>query len=547
MKVHSMQQGSELWHEHRAKYLNASDAPAMLGISPYKMRTQLLHERSTGIVPEVDASTQKRFDDGHRFEALARPLAQFIIGDDLSPVTGSEGRLSASFDGITFDGEVIFEHKTLSTKMVMQTGLTELELILPLDEQYRAQMEQQLMVSGATKCLFMASKWDQNDTLIVEVHAWYESDPDMRDRIRAGWDQFEKDLAAYVPAEIKEMPKAAVSIDLPALFVHAKGEITEHNMDAFGTALTTRLAEVRSIALLTDSDFSNAKDAAKKFRDTAKAIGLSKEAMLAQTETIGEAARKMDAWAKDLNATALQLEKDVEKEDLAKKSAMVRAANDAFTAHVAALEAETVPAKLNLSSPRFAEAIKGKRNYAAMQDAINTALAMAVIEADAVAKDIRAKLVWYREGFMAYPQLFPDFTSIIHKPLDDFKLLVTTRIDAHKEALAQQVADQVARTKAEDEAKAAPVEPVAKAVEAPIAAGPLDRRVGGDTAIYALFDPDGKLRRCGETLDIATNYLTSEMHAEFWNALFGEEAEKRVKVFEKHGWRVLQGTFTPNE
>ena len=66
-----------------------------------------------------------------------------------------------------------------------------------------------------------------------------------------------------------------------------------------------------------------------------------------------------------------------------------------------------------------------------------------------------------------------------------------------------------------------------------------------DTAIYILFDPDGKMRRCGETLDIATNYLVEGMGAGLWNALFGEPAKTRVKVFELHGWKVQQGTFTP--
>jgi hypothetical protein len=32
-------------------------------------------EITTGIVPEVDAETQRRFDKGHEFEATARPWA----------------------------------------------------------------------------------------------------------------------------------------------------------------------------------------------------------------------------------------------------------------------------------------------------------------------------------------------------------------------------------------------------------------------------------------------------------------------------------------
>ena len=117
MKILNLIQGSREWLAHRAAHFNASDAPAMMGCSPYKMRTVLLHELHTGIVPEVDIATQKRFDNGHRAEALARPLAEKIIGDDLYPVTGTEGRLSASFDGLTLDEQTGFEHKALNADL----------------------------------------------------------------------------------------------------------------------------------------------------------------------------------------------------------------------------------------------------------------------------------------------------------------------------------------------------------------------------------------------------------------------------------------------
>ncbi len=103
MTFHDFPQGGPEWHKHRATHFNASDAPAMMGCSPYQTRTELLTRMKTGISAEVDAATQRRFDDGHRFEALARPLAEKIIGDDLYPVTGSGGELSASFDGLTLD------------------------------------------------------------------------------------------------------------------------------------------------------------------------------------------------------------------------------------------------------------------------------------------------------------------------------------------------------------------------------------------------------------------------------------------------------------
>jgi len=46
-------QGSKEWHAHRSTHFNASDAPAMMGCSAYKTRTQLLHETHTGMAPDM--------------------------------------------------------------------------------------------------------------------------------------------------------------------------------------------------------------------------------------------------------------------------------------------------------------------------------------------------------------------------------------------------------------------------------------------------------------------------------------------------------------
>ena len=445
MKIVELVQGSDAWLAHRMQHYNASDASAMMGASKYKTRNELLKEYATGIRPEIDANTQRLFDKGHAAEAAARPIAEGIVGEDLYPVTGTlvveEMKLSASFDGLTMDESVNWEHKMLNKDLrnMLDTGL---------DMHYQWQLAHQMLVSGADKSLFMAS--DENE----HIEMWVFRDEELIDRLIAGWKQFSDDLDNYAPSEVKEMPKAEVTIDLPALFVHARGEITTHNMDEFGTALAANLAETRAIVLITDQDFSNAKAAAKKFRDTAKAIAISKEQMLAQTETIGEAARKMDAWAKDLNATALQLEKDVEREDKAKKEAMVIAGKNAYMEHVAALEAETSPIRLNIAAPNFAESIKGKRNYASMQDAIDTMLAGAKIEADAIAKDIRSKLAWCKDNAAGHSALFPDLQQIITKPMDDFVLTITSRIDKAKADEHARLDAERERIRTEEQAKA---------------------------------------------------------------------------------------------
>ena len=158
MEILDLQQGTRAWVEHRATALNASDAPVMLGVSPYSTRQELIHERATGIVnAEIDPATAKRFADGHRFEALARPLAEQIVGEELFPVVGKSGKYSASFDGLTLLEDTAFEHKTLGEALRYTPWDEGNGDHLPLH--YRIQLEHQCMVcSSIERVLFMASK-----------------------------------------------------------------------------------------------------------------------------------------------------------------------------------------------------------------------------------------------------------------------------------------------------------------------------------------------------------------------------------------------------
>lgn len=448
MKTLSLIQGSQEWLAHRATHFNASDAPAMMGVSPYKTRSQLLHEMATGISQEVDAATQRRFDDGHRFEALARPCAEHIIGQDLYPVTGSHGRYSASFDGLTMDETICFEHKTLNDEIRAIEDSTH-----AIPTVYQIQMEQQLMISGASKCLFMATKWDSDDTLVESKHVWYMPDDDLRNRIIAGWEQFEKDLAAYVPREVVEKPQAEAVMALPALLITAKGEVTSTNMPAFKDAARTFLANINR-DLETDQQFADAKESAKVLRETAVKLKAKKEEMLEQTASIGEVAREIDVIVDTFNKTALALEKDVKEKELSIKADIANAAKVAYAAHVASLEAEISPIRLVLHVPDFAGAMKNQRTIASLHDKVDGALANARIEADAMAKDVRQKLTWFNATDSEYRALFPDLQTIIQKSADDFRLLVDSRITQHKQAQAAKEEAARARIQAEEQAKA---------------------------------------------------------------------------------------------
>jgi len=454
MKIHDLIQGTPEWHAYRAQHFNASDAPAMMGCSPYKTRAQLLHEIATGIAPEVDAATQRRFDDGHRFEALARPLAEKIIGDDLYPVTGSEWHLSASFDGITLGEDVVFEHKTLNNEL-RECIQNEDESGSELPLHYRVQMEQQLMVAGAGSVLFMATKWGSDNLSVIEAkHCWYTSDPALRAQIVAGWAQFEKDLATYVPpASAEPVTTGRAPESLPALRIEVTGMVTSSNLAEFKA---TALAAIGSVNrdLSTDQDFADAEKAVKWCSDVEDRLAAAKQHALSQTASIDELFCTMDEISAEARRVRLDLDKLVKARKTDVKDAAVTAARKALDAHIADLNGELAPLRLLPVPADFAGAIKGLRSIASMQDALDTTLANGKIAADAQAKLIRANVAVLKDKAAGLEMLFADLGQVVHKAPDDFALLVQARVDAHHAAEAKRLEAERERIRAEETANA---------------------------------------------------------------------------------------------
>jgi putative phage-type endonuclease len=457
MKQHTLEQGSPAWHAHRLQHFNASDAPAMMGCSKYKTRTQLLHELKTGLSPDVDAATQRRFDAGHRFEALARPLAEEIIGEDLYPVVGTEGELSASFDGLTMDESIGFEHKTLNDELRAAMVDDCDGGALPLA--YRVQMEQQCMVSGATRILFMASKWDGDD-LIESRHCWYESDQHLADDIADGWAQFARDLAAYVPPEpVAPKPTAKARESLPALIFEAKGEITTSNLDAY-KAQALEVLDGIPTKLETDQQFADGKEDAKFCRGVQEAMEQAQAACLGRMVTVDQAIKAMEHIAEVARRKAIDLENAIEAEEKIRKAKMLTDAAETLKEHVKALNTRIGKEYMPPVAGNFAAVIKGKRSVPAMQDAIDTELARAKIEANAVADRIDVNLKHLAAEAADHGALFPDEGTIVLKAADDFAALVKLRISDFQA--------QEDKRKAEELAKAAVVaEPVAEPAAAP--------------------------------------------------------------------------------
>ena len=449
MQEHKIIQGTPEWHEFRSRHLNASDAPAMMGESPYKTRDELLREKATGVAVDVSEETQRRFDAGHRFEALARPLAEKIIGEELYPVTGSSDRFSASFDGMTMLGDVIFEHKTLNAALAAIGPDDQLPL------HYRIQMEHQLLVSGAEKCLFMASKWDGGDQLIESRHWWYFPDLLLRESIVFGWKQLEKDAASYTPPEVRPEAVGRAPDALPALRIELTGQVTTSNLSEFRAHAQAVLGSIKRDGFQTDEDFANADKTAKWCADVEARLDAAKQHALAQTTSIDELFRTLDAIKEDTRQVRLGLEKTVKARKEAVKLERITRAKSDFAAHIDALQAEIADVRLTVLAPDFGGAIKGLKTLSSIDNAIGVAMANAKIAADQQAADVHAKLDWINENAAEYRALLADLQQLISKPLDDLKLVVKARIDAHRRAEEARLEAERERIRNEEAAKLA--------------------------------------------------------------------------------------------
>lgn len=451
MKTHPEQQGTNSWLALRRDYFTASEAAAVMGDSPYCTRTQLLQQKATGITPEIDARTQARFDAGHATEAAFRPIAERIVGVDFYPVTGSieiDGlKLLASFDGLSADDSIAFEHKLFSAKladMCMNMGDV-------TDPAYYWQLEQQLLISGAERVEFFTS--DGTDSKFAQTT--YTSQPDRREALIAAWKQFAVDLDAYVPQEYIPAPVAQAVTALPAVAVQVTGSIdVRDNFKVFQTALTDFIDNRLIRDPKTDQDFADLALQIKALENAEAAIKGAEANMLSQVESVDTAKRMMGTLHAMARDNRLMAEKLLDAKKASVKADIVREGRDTYEAHVEALRRETGP-WIVLPAPDFATAIKGLRTIDSLRNAVSTALANGKIAANESASRIRAALACIAEEGKDYEFLLSDKLSLIGRPVDDLRVLIRARITEHKAAEQKRLDDERERIRAEEVKKLA--------------------------------------------------------------------------------------------
>lgn len=189
MKIIDLVQGSPEWHEFRRTHIGSSEAACIMGCAKYQPDTWLkLWRMKAGMAKETSQTPPMR--RGIEREPITRKWVYEYTGIDVKPLVGVSGILSASFDGISEDRLTTVEIKN----PISADGETwKAALNQEVEPHYFAQVQHQLLVSGAAQCLFVVDLGDErNDPIVIEVLPDLAYQTTLMDQCAAFWKHIEE-------------------------------------------------------------------------------------------------------------------------------------------------------------------------------------------------------------------------------------------------------------------------------------------------------------------------------------------------------------------
>ncbi|CAE6950265.1 Heme peroxidase [Ectopseudomonas oleovorans] len=435
MKIHDVTQGTLEWHVLRSSHFTASEAPAMMGASKYMTRAELLRQKKTGLSPEVTPAKQELFDRGHAAEEAAREILAARIGEDLYPVTCSRGNLLASLDGMDMAEKVLFEHKLWNEKLAAQVRAEQLEA------HYYWQLEQQLLVTGADKVIFVCSDGTEEHFVSMDYYAV----PGRAEALAAGWEQFAADLEEQEAPAAKPVEKIGRAPEmLPAIHVEVTGMVKHSNLDQFRTLALEAIKNINT-DLQDDQDFADAEKTMKWCTDVETRLSATKSHIMGQAQDIDAVIRTLDEVNEEARQVRLRLDRLVKNRKQEIRDKIVLDANDAFRKHLADLEA-SFGGRVRMPAVGIdvAGAIKGKKTITSLRDSADAELARAKVDASTIATSIKNNLATLNDLAEGYDFLFHDIQQLVLKDGEDLQAVISHRINEHKELEAKKLSEQLA-------------------------------------------------------------------------------------------------------
>ncbi len=161
-RIERLHQNTAEWHRWRRRGIGASDAPVIMGETPFKT-PRTLWSIKTGRVQEGPAGPAAR--RGRDLERFARRAYERQTGIQVEPLCLVHQEfewMRASLDGLSFDGSTLLEIKcplSLRDRASAEQGR--------IPSQYYAQLQHQLEVSGAEQAHYWS--FHGTDGILVEM------------------------------------------------------------------------------------------------------------------------------------------------------------------------------------------------------------------------------------------------------------------------------------------------------------------------------------------------------------------------------------------
>jgi len=213
MKI-NLNQGTQAWLEYRREKFNASETPDIMGVG-FNKPYQLAQIKFGG----VEQYQSRAMADGIKYEPLIRQKIEIDTGLKFEPCviqSDDDPRFSASLDGYNEKENLIIEIKFSKNEafQIHEKGEPSIN--------YYYQIQHQLMVTGAKKCLFVAGYID-NGFQLEYKSCEVLPEPKIWDKIQKAWIDFENDYKnEIIDAEFMDISTELSELNEKAKEIEAK-------------------------------------------------------------------------------------------------------------------------------------------------------------------------------------------------------------------------------------------------------------------------------------------------------------------------------------
>lgn len=179
-------QGSPEWKNYRSRMGNASELAALMNCSPWFPHTP--HELWLLKSGRAERRTTPAMRRGLALESRARTFIEHEFDELFEPQVVARERISASLDGLSFDGQTVLEIKC-PAKGLQSELWQHVEQHARPPEHYWWQLQQGLYCASAASAHFVVCHAD-DDEITSYMACQVQPDPVAQEALREAWDQF---------------------------------------------------------------------------------------------------------------------------------------------------------------------------------------------------------------------------------------------------------------------------------------------------------------------------------------------------------------------